>query len=180
MRGWGQRPAFRIRPGDEALDALLAARGYLLHDPTLILAAPAAAHRRPIPGRRPSSERRALACMAEIWAEGGLGPARLAVMVRAPEPRGFILGRRDDRPAGAGFVALHGGVAMLHALEVTPAARRGGLGAAMTTGAARWGLERGAVTFALAVTRANAPALALYRRLGLEEAGSYHYREAVG
>ena len=36
-------PLFRIRPGEEALDALLAARGYVVRDPTLILAAPVAA-----------------------------------------------------------------------------------------------------------------------------------------
>ena len=43
MRGWGQPPLFMIRPGEDALDACLAARGYLERDPTLIAAAPAAA-----------------------------------------------------------------------------------------------------------------------------------------
>jgi GNAT superfamily N-acetyltransferase len=116
--------------------------------------------------------------MAEIWAAGGVGPSRLAVMARAPEPRAYILGRLGDRPAGCGFVALHGPVAMLHALEVAPAARRQGLGAQMTLGAAAWARTRGAATLALAVTRGNAAALGLYRRLGLAEADWYHYRVA--
>ena len=82
--------------------------------------------------------------MAEIGAAGGVGPARLAVMARAPEPRAFILGRLGDRPAGAAFAALHGGVAMLHAVEVAPFARRQGLATAIAAAAAAWGLAHGA------------------------------------
>ncbi len=178
MLGWGQRPLFRIGPGEDALDALLAARGYTLLDPTLVLAAPVAAlgvtagTEAAIFGPAP------LACMTEIWAAGGVGASRLAVMARAPEPRAYILGRLGDRPAGCGFVAMHGPVAMLHALEVAPAARRQGLGAQMTLGAAAWARTHGAATLALAVTRGNAAALGLYRRLGLAEADWYHYRVA--
>jgi ribosomal protein S18 acetylase RimI-like enzyme len=100
------------------------------------------------------------------------------VRARAAEPRSFLLGRLDDRPAGCAFVAVHGDVAMLHAVEVAPLARRNGLGARMTRAAAVWAQARGAATLALAVTRANAPALALYRGLGMAEAGAYHYRLA--
>ena len=67
---------------------------------------------------------------------------------------------------------------MLHALEVAPFARRHGLGAAMTGAAAAWAAAEGAATLAVAVTRANAPARALYARLGLAEAAAYHYRIA--
>ena len=67
---------------------------------------------------------------------------------------------------------------MLHALEVAPVARRQGLGAQMTPGAAAWARTHGAATLALAVTRGNAAALGLYRRLGLAEADWYHYRVA--
>ncbi|PJN94439.1 N-acetyltransferase, partial [Amaricoccus sp. HAR-UPW-R2A-40] len=38
--------------------------------------------------------------------------------------------------------------------------------------------DRGAVTLALAVAEANAPARALYDRLGMAEAARYHYRIA--
>ncbi|HRO11657.1 GNAT family N-acetyltransferase, partial [Amaricoccus sp.] len=83
-------------------------------------------------------------------------------------------------PAGAAFVALAGPVAMMHALEVSPAARRRGLGARMTHAAADWARRQGAGTFALAVTRANTPARTLYAGLGMAEAGAYHYRIAGG
>ena len=170
MRAWGQPPLFRIWPGEAALDARLAARGYVERDPTLILAAPAAAVAVP-PGEAAVFGSGPLACMAEIWAAGGIGPARLAVMARVPEPRCYLLGRLDDRPAGAAFVALAGRFAVLHALEVAPFARRHGLGARMTAAAAHWAHAQGAETLALAVTRANASARALYGRLGLAEVG---------
>jgi ribosomal protein S18 acetylase RimI-like enzyme len=44
--------------------------------------------------------------------------------------------------------------------------------------AARFAAAHGADTLALAVAEANAPARALYRRLGMTEAGGYHYRIA--
>lgn len=178
MRVWGQAPVFQIRPGDDDLDAVLEARGYVRRDPSLILAASAAAVAASAPDERAIPCAAALACMAEIWAAGGIGPARLAVMRRAADPKLWLLGRAGDRAVGAGFVAVYGGVAMLHALEVLAAARGRGVGAAMTRAAAAWALRAGAATFALAVTEANAPARSLYAALGLAEAARYHYRVA--
>ena len=179
MRDWGKRPLFVLRPGEEALDAALAAKGYGVPDRNLILAAPsvalaAAGGLSAIPCEAP------LAAMEEIWAAGGIGSAKLAVMARTPAPRVSFLGRLEDRPAGAAFVAAHDGIAMLSALEIAPFARRRGLGAVMVRAAAAWAAAQGAETFALAVRGANAPALALYAALGMAEAGRYHYREAPG
>jgi N-acetylglutamate synthase len=100
------------------------------------------------------------------------------VTQRAPEPRRWLLGRLADRPAGCAFVACHGPVAMLHALQVAPDRRRRGLGGRLTRAAAAWAAEQGAGTLALAVEAANAPALALYSRVGMRRAGGYHYRAA--
>jgi ribosomal protein S18 acetylase RimI-like enzyme len=177
MRAWGQRPLFQLRPGDDELDRLLDARGYRLHDPSVLYAAPAAALAAPagldaIPCDAP------LACMAEIWAADGVGPARVAVMRRASAPRAWLLGRLDDRPVGCAFVAVAGGVAMLSALVVAPEARRRGLAARMMRGAAAWAAAEGAATFGLAVTRENVSARALYESLGMAEAARYHYRIA--
>lgn len=178
MRARGARPLFMVRGGEAALDADLARRGYAAFDATVLLAgrcaelAGGAAEGSAITCEAP------LACMAEIWAAGGVGPARLRVMDRAAGPRTWLLGRLGDRPAGVGFVACHGGVAMLHALEVAPVTRRRGLGAGLTRAAAAWAAAQGAETLALAVTRANAPARALYAGLGLAEVAEYHYRIA--
>lgn len=177
MRAWGQRPVFMIRRGDEALDAALEGAGYEAYDHTLVLEAAAEALagadvERALHGDMP------LRAMADVWAAGGIGPERLAVMARAPAPRAYLLGRHKDRVAGAGFAARHGDAAVLHALEVSPSARRGGIGSAMVRAAATWAIEHGATRLLLAVTRRNAGALALYRQLGFREIAAYHYRRA--
>jgi GNAT superfamily N-acetyltransferase len=99
-------------------------------------------------------------------------------MDRAAGPKIWLLGRSGDRPAACAFVAAHGDAAMLHALEVTPGARRKGIATLMTGAAARWAAERGCATLALAVTEANTPARALYAGMGMREVARYHYRVA--
>ncbi len=124
MRGWGQPPLVMIRPGEEALDEALAQRGYAVRDPVVLLAGDAAAMAPPEPDPQVIFGPAPLAIMTDIWRRGGIGPGRLAVMARAAGPRAFLLGRAGDRPAGAAFVAAAGDVAMIHALEVAPFARR--------------------------------------------------------
>lgn len=178
MRHWGQVPLFMLRPGEAGLDAELAARGYLEHDASRLLVAPVAALAAPDPERRVVACDAPLAIMARLWQAGGIGPARLAVMARAEEPRTWLMVREGDRVAGCGFVAVRGGIAMLHALEIAPAFRRRGLGAALTRGAARWADAVGAADLALSVTARNVPAGALYAGLGMTEVARYHYRRA--
>lgn len=180
MRAAGQPPLFMIRGGlaqDAALDVLLAAEGYALRDPTRIWLAPVAA----LATRRPPPVTAfevwpPLAVQAEIWAAGGIGPERRAVMERAPDPRTTILGRMDEAPGGTAFVACAGPVAMLHALQIVPALRRRGLAAHLMRAAAFWARDRGASHLAVLVTQANAAASALYASLGMEVVGQYHYR----
>lgn len=178
MRAWGQRPLVMVRTGEDALDAALAAHGWSVHDPALLLAAPADAFAFAVTPEEAIDCDGPLACMSEIWAAGGIGPGRLAVMERAPQPKTWLLGRRGDRPSACAFVAAYGPIAMLHALEVAPQARRAGQGEMLTRAAAAWTRERGSATLALAVRASNAPARALYARLGFSEVASYRYRAA--
>lgn len=173
----GQPPLAMVLPGQEALDAALSAAGYAVIDPTVALAAPAAALDAPLP-RLTAFEVTwpPLRVQAELWAAGGIGPARLEVMTRAGPERLCLLGRAEDRPAGTAFLARHGRVAMVHALEVAPDMRRRGLARHLMIAASRWAAARGAAHLAVLVTRANAPALALYRGLGMAEVAGYHYR----
>ena len=55
---------------------------------------------------------------------------------------------------------------VLHTIEVDPAHRRQGLGSAVMSGLLEWAAARGALHAALHVEVDNAPALALYDRLG--------------
>lgn len=173
-----QTPLFLIRQGEDELDTLLAARGYGVVDPVVAYAAPCAALAQPAPPPLAGFPHwPPLAIVRDLWAEGGIGPARVDVMQRVQAPKTAILSRSNDRPTGAAFAALHGQIAMLHALEVTPTARRQGSARNILRFAARWALDQGAETLALVVTKANQPARALYAAIGMEVVGQYHYRQ---
>ncbi|MBB5517009.1 ribosomal protein S18 acetylase RimI-like enzyme [Rubricella aquisinus] len=170
-------PLLMIRAGEAALDAAAEAAGYAVKDPTLAMEAPLdALCAAPLPPLRAIPCDAPLAVMEEIWQGEGINAARLAVMARARGPKSYIMGRLEDRAAGCGFVAITDGCAVLHALYVATRARRAGLGRDMTLGAARWAAAHGADRFVLLVTEANAPARALYTRMGFTEISRYHYR----
>ncbi|MGR3465905.1 GNAT family N-acetyltransferase [Limimaricola sp.] len=165
----GTAGLFMVRGGETAFDAALAARGYAVMDPTVILAARVDALEAAAPDGCWPPRHAHLA----LWAAGGIGPERVAVMHRAAGPKAVLQGAE-----ACAFVARHGDIAMLHALEVAAGARRRGAGRALMAMAAGWARAQGAVTLALAVTRANGAARALYHRLGFAEATQYHYRRA--
>lgn len=178
MRDLGQRPLFMVREGEAALDAQLEARGYVIADPTVLRAASIdVLDDREIPRVTVFTIWEPLAIMTEIWSAGGIGPARLAVMARAQDPKTAIFGRIKDQPAGTAFAAVHDGTVFVHAVEVLPRLRRNGLAAWMMRQAARWGRGHGASQVAILVTRANEGANALYASLGMAEVGGYHYRK---
>ena len=170
-------PLFVLYPGDEALDEALGARGFRRHDPVLAYAAPVAQLAGEVPFLAAFPHWPALEVARTVWAEGGIGPARLQVMERADVPKSVILARAGDRPAGACFIACDGPLAILHAVEVRPAFRRQGAARHLLRAAANWAGDQGAQTLALFVTEANAPARALYAAAGMQEVGRYHYRK---
>lgn len=178
MQALGQVPLFMIRNGDDGLDADLAARGYLRHDPVVIYAASVAKLADPAPS--PMSAFAAwppLSIAVQLWAEAGIDAGRLAVMERATGPKTTLLGRINDRVSGVAFVACHGKVAMLHALEVYTSQRRQGSANKIMRMAAVWAQDQGAETLCLAVTEGNDAARALYVSLGMGVVGGYHYRK---
>lgn len=179
MKQLGQTPLFQVRHDESGLDDALAKQGFEVIDPvTAYSASPEALcdpelHRlAAIPCSAP------LAIQQEIWAEGGIGPARLAVMARAANPKTYLLGRKNDRPAATAFLSCHEDIAVLHALEVRPAQRRQGVARNMMVGAANWAKAQDARTLALLVVTENTAANALYASLGMQAVGGYHYRIA--
>lgn len=177
-RSLGQNPLFQIRPGQEALDARLAARGYGKNDATHLRAAPVTQFE-PAPYLRSIMHWPPLALTREIWAGDHIGPERVAVMERAEGKKTALIGRDGndaDRASGAAFVATHGAIAMLHALVVLPNMRRRRSAHYMMCGAANWAQDNGANWLAVAVTQANAGAGALYTSLKMPVVGEYHYR----
>lgn len=175
MQDLGQTPLFMIRAGDTELDAQLQKAGYVIKDPVRLYVAPAAGFAAP-PAVTAFTIWPPLASQAEIWAKGGIGPARLAIMARAKGPRTTFLGRASESPAGTVFVACDGNIAMLHALEIGAEFRRRGLGRDLTDACARWAASQGAGHLALLCTTANKGANALYSSMGFQDVGGYHYR----
>jgi GNAT superfamily N-acetyltransferase len=177
MRAAGQTPLFMVRAGEDAFDDMLAARGYATKDITNLYAAPVAvvATKRPPPVTS-FEVWPPLAAQEEIWAAGGIGEGRLAIMARAPGPKTTLLGRLNDRPAGTVFVSISAGCAMIHALEIATAHRRQGLAQYLTRAAAFWAQDNGADYLTLVTTQVNDAANALYSSLGMTHVGQYHYR----
>ncbi|RFP87413.1 GNAT family N-acetyltransferase [Rhodobacteraceae bacterium 63075] len=177
MDALGQPRLFMIREGERELDDALQARGYAVHDPVIAYIAPVAqlASERP-PRVTALLAWEPLAIMLDIWEAGGIGPGRVAVMHRACEPKTGLIGRLNDHPAAAGFCAIHAGTAMIHALEVLPHQRNQKMGRYAVREFAHWAEQNGASHISLMVTKANAPACALYSSLGMSIVGEYHYR----
>jgi GNAT superfamily N-acetyltransferase len=165
-----------IRAFDTALDAMLEARGWRIVDPVVAYAAPVADLTADLPPMAAFAHWPPLEMTRTIWAEGGIGPERVEVMARTRGAHSAIMARREDRPAGAVFVALHGTDAMVHALEVREPMRRRGVGETLLRAAANWAAVNGADRLSLVVTERNAAARALYARLRLQAVGQYHYR----
>lgn len=176
QRGWNEAPLFRVADSDTALQQALTAQGFAPINPTAILAADCAMLAgRALPRLSAFEIWPPLAIQRSIWAAGAIGPGRQAAMERVGLPKAALLGRVQDRAAGAGFVAVDGPVAMIHAIETLPALRRQGVGGWLVGKAAAWALGQGATRLALAVGRGNTGARALYDRLGFQELGGYGY-----
>lgn len=172
-----QTPLVMVRDGETNLDTALETRGYQIIDPVTLYAAPTAelAELPPLVTTF-VTELPVLQVLRDLWQEGGIGPARVAIMERAKGPKCVLLGRTDDSLAGAAFVAIDGNLAMLHALEVRETFRRKNVGRYIMGVAASWAQDHGADWLAVAVTQANVPANKLYTSLGMSIVGHYHYR----
>jgi len=174
-RAWGQRPMFRLPDSDERLGRALAGLGYRPEAPTAVMVADCAALAVAPPALGTFAVWPPMAIQRDLWSAGNINPARQAVMDRVTGPRISLLGRLDDRAAGAAFVAVEGRVAMIHAIEVVPQFRRRGLARWMLGAAALWAGQQGADRLGLAVSRANIGARALYDCMGFAEVGGYSY-----
>lgn len=176
MKGLGQPCMFQIRGASDALDDALDARGYAVVDRCTIYAIRAKELAGPIPHATAWWLWEPLEIQKEIWAEGGIGPGRLAIMDRAASPKTSVIGRVDDRAAGAAFVSGAGKLAMIHGVETLAEHRRKGVGRWMMRAACNWCLENGIEWLTLITVNENVAANALYTSIGMSAVGQYHYR----
>lgn len=176
MQAIGQSPIFCERGDTPQLDESLAARGYTIKDPTTLFVLPIKQLTDvEIPRVTAFCIWEPLAIMNEIWATDGIGQARRNVMARAACKTG-VLARWNEQPGGAAFVGVHDKICMVHGLVVLPHQRRQGVAEWMMRRAAFWGQSLGATHMSVLCVDANTGAHALYRALGFEAVGGYHYR----
>ena len=174
MRALEQSALFSLREEDGGLDSILDGLGYQVIDPSILFFGPI--FEEEVPPVTAFDIWPPLQMMKDVWAEGGIGAGRIAVMERVTGPKTSILGRISDRAAGCAFVAMHGTTAMVHAVEVLPDYRRHGLARSMMHAAAHWAKAQGATHFSLVTTGSNVAAQSLYSSLGMSVVGRYHYR----
>lgn len=86
----------------------------------------------------------------------------------------MFVAEEDGRPVGMAFGVLqrdHPDVPHLGGMWVDPAARAGGVGSALTAAVLLWARKGGFRRIGLWVTEGNAPAVALYERMGFTRTG---------
>jgi len=106
--------------------------------------------------------------------EGGLAVSAAQVLTNHPAA-GFASVRRGEHCIAVARVAVDGRWAGLFAVEVDPAARRRGLGSAVSVAALRWAVSQGARRSYLQVRSDNDAAVRMYERLGFARHHDYVY-----
>lgn len=105
----------------------------------------------------------------------GLAPTGRDLLTRHDDVA-FASVRLDGRVVAVGRGVVDDGWLGVAAVEVDPAHRRQGLAAQVMSVLTGWGVARGALRAYLQVSSDNAPALALYDRLGYWPHHDYRYR----
>lgn len=162
------------------LDAALAARGWQHDPPTLLMTADL---RRVAAGLdRATSDTVVIdAEPDDDWLglyryRGGALPDVARAVLTAADLQGFASVRRNGRTVAVGRVAVAAGWAGVTAMQTDERYLRHGLGSLVLSSLLGWGAERGARFGYLQVFSANAPAHALYGRVGFTPHHRYHYR----
>ncbi|MBR8740332.1 GNAT family N-acetyltransferase [Nocardiopsis sp. MG754419] len=172
-RALGLRPCVQVWPGQEGVDARLAAHGYALVEPTLVLArdlterpeGPGATRIADRPGER-WTELFAATGVDRSWADG-------VVRILGAVSAAYGVHESGD---GRGCAVVDGDSVALCAMVTAPAARGRGLARHVMDDLLTWAHDRGARHAYLCVVADNAPALRLYRGAGFTEVSRYHNR----
>ena len=174
---------FRITPfvHPAVLDDALAQRGYVEFDPTLVMttslvAPPTRPHLAEIEMTAPLPD-----AFVEIVGELRGSPpsqraAHLERIAQSPHDVRPVVAWREGRPVASGVLSVEGDVAGLFDIVTEPSHRSRGIGTEVVAALLARAWERGARTAFLQVNDGNAPAVAIYRRLGFDTTYRYHYR----
>jgi GNAT superfamily N-acetyltransferase len=173
---------FRMTPFVQpaGLDAELAARGFVEFDESLVQAVAMAR-----PPAVPAHEAAVEAPDANAFIDAVCDlrestPVQREAMrerlLHTPLSTRFAVVRAEGRPVCTAQVALEGPLVGLYDVVTAPAARGRGYATLACTTLLSWAWQHGAQVAYLQVNATNAPALAIYARLGFATVYAYRYR----
>ena len=169
----GQRCVFSMGPGTpEALDGELAARGYELVDPTLVMVGETAGE----PAHEVRVEDRPWPGWLESWwsVDGRYGTGlEEAERICTGVPAWYAAVEEDGVALAVGRGVPQGDTLGIYCMATLPRARRRGLARSVLRALVR---QSGTKSAYLVTTALNRTAHALYRSEGFEVAARYHYR----
>ncbi len=161
------------------LDTLLAARGYRVDAPTMVLTAFTAdviAATREADADLAERPDAWVDVFAELDEHDDSAQVGQKVISRIAAPAAFVTVPDGGRAFGMGIFAADGEWAGAFAMATRPDRRRQGVAEAVLGAGARWAARAGAHRLYLQVERDNAPARSLYERAGFTWSHGYHFR----
>jgi GNAT superfamily N-acetyltransferase len=185
---WGGPARYQLCPAarPDNLDAILAQRGYTSDALTAVQTAPLATvltRTEPKPvftvTITDTFDERWFAtyCQAERI-DARVAETRRAILQRIGPRTGYALLHLEGQPAAIGLAVAEQGWSGLFSMATRPELRRQGAATAILHALARWSQGHQAANIYLQVVENNAPARALYAKVGFETLYHYHYREA--
>lgn len=177
MAQWHQDKLFMIKKNEIILDEALSASGYRVIDPTNIwsISSKNLSIQKTLPVKA-FTIFPPLAIQRELWRANHIPPSRIEIMDRVKTHKTTIFGRINARPAASAFVAVSNKFAMVHALVVDKKCRRQGMGKFVMQKVGSWAYQMGAESVVALCTEKNCSANILYKSLGMQVIGKYHYR----
>lgn len=177
MVQWHQDKLFMIKKNEIILDEALSASGYRVIDPTNIwsISSKNLSIQKTLPVKA-FTIFPPLAIQRELWRANHISPSRIEIMDRVKTHKTTIFGRINARPAASAFVAVSNKFAMVHALVVDKKCRRQGMGKFVMQKVGSWAYQMGAESVVALCTEKNCSANILYKSLGMQVIGKYHYR----
>jgi len=184
----GLAPLFRMTPFDRPaeLEAALGTRGYVAFEETLVQAA-ALGQAPELPAAREDVSIGPLDVEAFVDAVGGLRNSSAAQrdahrerLQNSPLDKRCIAVRVGEEVVCTAQAVIEGDLAGLYDVVTAEAARGNGHATLACTSLLSWAWQHGAQAAYLQVSADNAPALAIYRKLGFATVYAYHYRGPPG
>ncbi len=175
-------PIFRVPTIlPDAVDARLAEAGFAAEGETCVLYRPLARLDATADARVRLRARPDISWFAAMHALQGHAETQAQtyrrIVRRIAIPAAFALLEDEGRPAALAYGVIHNGLLCYESVITDQAKRRRGHGRRVVAALAGWGKAHGAAGACLQVAADNAPALALYDRVGLSrELYRYHYR----